>query len=161
MKQHVEGFILVRKSLKSIPIKFLGNSEESYQKLLKNSERKIIKNPPFEGSLQQRSYPKLVKIDESEIAIIKRIGMLISAYNSRNVLRDEIIRSKSTMKATKTNAYGVNKNIESFKKKSDIKTYLNPISLKKKKSSEKDSNFKRKSNLTPIPEKLSAWEVND
>lgn len=161
MKQHAEGFILVRKSLKSIPIKFLANSEECYQKLLKNSERKITNNPPFEGSLQQRSYPKLAKIEESELAIIKRIGMLISAYNSRNVLREEIIRSKSTTKTTKTYNYGLQKNIENFKKKSNIKSYLNPISLKKKSSRKENQNIKRKSNLTPIPEKLSAWEIND
>ena len=151
MKQRVEGFVKVKRSLNALPIELLGKNKESYEKLLKNSERKLIQMPPFDGSLQQRSYPKLLKVDESELAIIRRIGKLISAYNGPGILRDEIYRSKSSLKPI------FNERKEVFKKKCNGRSYLMPIEMK----IQKKQNIRNNKNLTPVPEMLSPWEVKN
>lgn len=152
MRQKVENFGQIKKSFKSLPIELLGKNKESYEKLLKNSERKLIQMPPFEGSLQQRSYPKVLKVTESELVIIRKIGKLISAYNGPGLLREEIYRSKSSMKIAKP-LFDQRK--DNFKKKCIGRSYLMPIEMKKK------PNLRNIKNVTPVPEMLSPWEVND
>jgi hypothetical protein len=154
------------KSYNSIVVKKSLALLEEREKRLK-TEGKVVNLPPYEGSLQQRSYPKVIRITKEQHYCLDKINRIVKAY--RDVLNVEkaILKSDSYLKHIKHKRLQASKSVATLRRKvaeSPIKERSisrSPSSLKQRRMNESKGERQNTIESNPDYSDLTAWETSE
>ena len=132
-------------------------------------ENQILNVPPFEGSLQQRSYPKLVKIDKAHYHYLNKIGRIITAYKGSLYESKDPRKSLTPQRLEKRQQLKVSKSAHSLKHPKFIIDFApKPVSQLptphrafSSKNSRKSCKNHKLACRSPNEIQLSAWKTAD